>query len=267
MSDENIEKAGRYQTKVYLENTSQDLMLQDFAPTTEEEAYSVQRHFIRQLSEARGSVGGYKIAYTSAVMREARGVSAPCSGLMFASKIVNSPTELNISDYTKLAVECEVAVRLGTEVSAEGAPYTRESIAPHISALLTAFEIIDIRPAEAPDDADPAISSIATNISNEGAVLGRAVENWQEIELATARGTMSLNGDQVGEGLGSDVMGHPLEALVWLANSLATRGESIFANAIVITGSIIPPTPLNLGDIATISIEGLGDAQIIVGGD
>ena len=78
---------------------------------------------------------------------------------------------------------------------------------------------------------------------------------------------MSINGDQVGEGLGSDVMGHPLEALGWLANSLATRGESIFADAIVITGSIIPPTPLNLGDSAIISIEGLGDAQIIVGGN
>ena len=162
MSEENIAKAIRYQTKVYLENTSQDLMLQDFAPTTEEEAYSVQRNFIRQLSETRGPVGGYKIAYTSAIMREARGVSAPCSGLMFANQIVNSPTELNVSDYTKLAVECEVAVRLGSDVPVEGAPYTRESITPHISALLTAFEIIDIRPSEAPDDADPAISSTVT---------------------------------------------------------------------------------------------------------
>ncbi|MCI0822492.1 MAG: fumarylacetoacetate hydrolase family protein, partial [Chloroflexi bacterium] len=77
-------------------------------------------------------------------------------------------------------------------------------------------------------------------------------------------GAMSINGKLIGEGRGSDVMGHPLEALVWLANMLAARGESMPAGAIVITGSIIPPTPFSAGDTATISIDGLGEARIKV---
>ena len=75
---------------------------------------------------------------------------------------------------------------------------------------------------------------------------------------------MSINGEQRGEGLGSDVMGHPLEALVWLANDLAGRGEHLRAGEIVITGSIVPPIPLDVGDVAVVSVDGLGEARISV---
>jgi 2-keto-4-pentenoate hydratase len=84
----------------------------------------------------------------------------------------------------KLAIECEVGVCLASEVPASGAPYTRASIAPHIDSLMTAFEMVDMRPAGAPDGADPAVSSIVTNISNGGAVLGPEVKHWRGIDLA-----------------------------------------------------------------------------------
>jgi 2-keto-4-pentenoate hydratase len=264
MSDGNIEKAGQYQAKAYLAGNTLDLMLQDIAPTTQEDAYKVQQSFVDSLSKTKGGLGGYKIAYTSAVMREARGVSDPCAGVIFADTIFESPKELNGADYIKLAIECEVGVRLGSEVKASGAPYTRDSIAPHIESLMTAFEIVDIRPVGAPEGADPAISSIVTNIFGGGAVLGTEIKDWKGIDLPASKGTMSINGKLVGEGKGSDVMGHPLEALVWLANSLSARGESMPAGTVVITGSIIPPTPLGSGDTATISIDGLGEANIKV---
>jgi len=264
MSDGNIEKAGQYQAEAYLAGNTLDLMLQDIAPATQEDAYRVQEVFIHSLSHTKGSLGGYKIAYTSAVMREARGIGDPCAGVIFADTILESPKELNSADYVNLAIECEVGVRLASEVNASGAPYTRDSIAPHIESLMTAFEIVDIRPVGAPEGADPAISSIVTNIFGGGAVLGTEIKDWKSIDLPASKGTMSINGKLVGEGKGSDVMGHPLEALVWLANSLAARGESIPAGTVVITGSIIPPTPLNSGDTATISIDGLGEANIKV---
>lgn len=264
MAEANIEKAGQYQAEAYLAGRSLDLMLQDFAPATVEDAYLVQKAFIDRLSQTKGSLGGYKIAYTSAVMREARGISEPCAAVIFANTITDSPAELNSADYLKMAIECEVGVRLATEVPAAGAPYTRDSIARHIESLMTAFEIVDMRATGAPDGVDPAVASIVTNIFGGGAVLGPEIKDWKGIDLPSSIGTMSINGKLVGGGIGSDVMGHPLEALVWLANMLAARGESMPGGAIVITGSIIPPTPLGSGDTATISIEGLGDANIKV---
>jgi 2-keto-4-pentenoate hydratase len=75
---------------------------------------------------------------------------------------------------------------------------------------------------------------------------------------------MRINGEQVGQGRGFDVMGHPLEALVWLTNMLAKRGKELKAGMTVITGSIIPPKPLKAGDTATIAIDGLGEAHVTV---
>ena len=264
MTDGNIARAGQHQARAYLNGEPLDVMLQDFAPTNEDEAYLVQRDFIDRLAETRGRVGGHKIAYTSAVMRESRGISEPCFGLIFAGTIADSPAELTAADYTNLAIECEVAVRLASDVPADAAPYTRKSIAAHVESLMAAFEVVDRRPSAAPDGADPAISAIVTNISNGGAVLGPAVRDWQSVHLASSRGTVSINGEQRGEGLGSDVMGHPLEALVWLANDLAGRGEHLRAGEIVITGSIVPPIPLDVGDVAVVSVDGLGEARISV---
>ena len=84
------------------------------------------------------------------------------------------------------------------------------------------------------------------------------------MDLVAARGIMKINGQEVGEGHGADVMGHPFEPLVWLANTLAQRGESLFAGAIVITGSIVTPKFLHAGDTATVSIDGLGEASMSV---
>lgn len=264
MTEGNSERAGRYQAERYLAGEPLDLMEQGFAPRSEAEAYEVQRVYLEGLAATRGARGGFKIAYTSAVMRESRGIKAPCIGGLFAAEILDSPAELRAADYVSPAIECEVGIRLASEVGVGGAPWTRESIAPHVEAVMTAFEVVDQLPARAPAGTDPALAGIVTNISGAGAVLGPAVRDWESIDLAGARGVMSINGEQVGEGRGSDVMGHPLEALVWLANSLAERGESIPAGALVITGSIIPPTPLAAGDSATISVEGLGDAQLSI---
>ncbi|MCI0844339.1 MAG: fumarylacetoacetate hydrolase family protein, partial [Chloroflexi bacterium] len=83
-------------------------------------------------------------------------------------------------------------------------------------------------------------------------------------DLQAAYGWMSINGEMVGDGHGSDVMGHPLEPLAWLANKLAEQGLGLTAGMVIITGSIVSPKPVNAGDSASIMIEGLGGAEITV---
>jgi 2-keto-4-pentenoate hydratase len=73
---------------------------------------------------------------------------------------------------------------------------------------------------------------------------------------------MTINGEMVGDGHGSDVMGHPLEPLAWLANKLAEQGLGLSAGMVIITGSIVSPKPVKPGDIASIVIEGLGRAEV-----
>lgn len=59
-------------------------------------------------------------------------------------------------------------------------------------------------------------------------------------------------------------MGHPLEPLVWLANTLAAAGVSMEKGTLVLTGTFASPVPLNPGDDAAIHIDGLGGARLTV---
>ena len=75
---------------------------------------------------------------------------------------------------------------------------------------------------------------------------------------------MTINGQPEGEGKGGDVLGHPLEALVWLANTLAGRGQSLKKDMIVMTGSIVTTKFLKQGDEVHFGIDTLGEVRLTV---
>ena len=127
---------------------------------------------------------------------------------------------------------------------------------------MPAFELVDDRGADYSDLFF--LGVVADNAWNAGIVLGPQITAWHHIDRAIARGAMVVNGQQVGEGIGGDVMGHPLEALAWLANTLAARGKTLSQGMIVMTGSIVSTKFLSSGDSAAVSIHGLGEAQLTV---
>ena len=264
-NSETIQQAGDYLAAEFLAKKPLDVMTQPFAPSDEREAYAIQEAFLGRIAESKGTeVWGYKIAYTNAVMRERSGIDAPCSGLILASGVHDSQVTLDRNDYLRLSIECEVAVRMGSDLPSPGAPYTRESVLDAIEWLAASFELVDGREGAAGDGRNPELRAIVTNINNGGAVLAEPVADWRSIDLAASRGKMIVNGEVIGEGVGTDIMGHPLEPVAWLANNLAELGKSLRAGDTVLTGSFAPPYMLDAGDSATISIEGLGEAHLTV---
>ena len=240
-----------------------DIIESRVAPTDDDLA-SDESLDLRLLSDLRGEFGGYKVAYTTAAMQQRSGLKEPGFGRLFANEIYNSPATLKASNYVHLGIEYEVAVRLGADLPASGAPYTRESISDAISEVMAGIEVVDSRTSEDLQGIEQTHNGIAANIWGAGAVLGPTLANWRDIDLAASHGVVKVNGEVVGEGYGSDVMGHPLEALVWLANTLADRGASLSAGMVVITGSIVTPRWMMLGDVANISLEGLGESSLKV---
>ena len=68
----------------------------------------------------------------------------------------------------------------------------------------------------------------------------------------------------MGSGKGSDVNGHPVEPMVWIANALLSRGKYLKAGDLVITGSMIPPTFLDAGTLALLEMDNLGSVTLSV---
>ena len=95
-------------------------------------------------------------------------------------------------------------------------------------------------------------------------MLGEPVRAWQALDLGQVLGVASINGRKVGEGLGEAAMGHPLEAVAWIANHLASQGRGLLRGEIVITGSLVTSKNVRAGDRVEFSLAGIGKAQLAV---
>ena len=73
-----------------------------------------------------GAVAGAKIATTTKVMQQLMGIKHPCGGALFARTIHTSPATLRTADFVNLRLESEIALKLGADLPASGAPWTRE---------------------------------------------------------------------------------------------------------------------------------------------
>lgn len=230
----------------------------DIYPASLDEAYSIRRAFQEiEETQGRGAVAGYKIGLTTPVMQKLCGVDEPCYGAIFAREVHHRRAELTAADYCRLGVETEIAFRLADDVSQGDDP---RDIAAAVESCMAAIELIedlgyDYKQLDA-------AAMVAGNVWNAGVVLGTPVTGWRDRDLARATARLSINGRQIGSGNGGDVMGHPLNALAWLAAKLAMAGNPLRRGMIVMTGSMVPIQFPVAGDRVVIEVAGLGTAEV-----
>ncbi|MBM3545677.1 MAG: hypothetical protein FJX54_01890 [Alphaproteobacteria bacterium] len=227
-------------------------------PSSPEEGYAIARLVREELTKAgRGELVGWKVGATTAPMQKLLNVPGPCAGAMLTSSRFASPATLKSEQYLKLGCECEVAVRLAKPL---GKGTTRQDADAAVAALYPAIEIVDNRYGDFA--AMGPATLIADDFFHSGFVLGPEVRDWSRIDLVSAAGVTRADGKEVQRGKGSDMLGHPFESLVWLANHLGSMGERIEAGQIVMTGSLPLPHWASAGQHIQISIDGLGSAEV-----
>ncbi len=229
-------------------------------PHDESDAYRVQDVLHNLLSPDFGAQVGYKIGCTSTVMQVYLGIDHPCAGGLYQSGVHQSGVSLPYTKYVHVGVECEIAVRLGSDVVAGDVPFTADSVAPFVDAYYPAIEIVDDRYADW-RSVDPRVL-IADDFFAAGCVLGAPVARADAPDLLSVNGRAVVNGREVGRGTGADVLGHPHHALAWLANHLAESSKGLHAGDIVLTGSLVKTEWLNAGDDVLMELSGLGSVAV-----
>lgn len=236
------------------------LLPSDVRPADETEAYHVQ-DALHGLLEADGfgSPAGHKIGCTTPVMQSFLGIRNPCAGAVFDSTVREVTGLFDFDQLLHPGVECEMAVRLGADLPPDDAPYDRDSVAPAVGAVMAAIELVDDRWVDYKSVDTPTL--IADDFFGAGCVLGSPVRDWNRMDLTSVEGSMYINGTSVGSGTGADIMGHPFEALAWLANSMAGRGRGLRSGEFVLLGSLVETKWVERGDLVTIEQPGLGGAS------
>jgi 2-keto-4-pentenoate hydratase len=229
-------------------------------PASLEEAYAIRCAF-QEIEQARGrgAIAGYKIGLTTPVMQQLCGVAEPCYGAVFASEVHYQRAVLSGRNYCRLGVETEIAFQLADDLPQGGTPSV---VAAAVASAMAAIELIeDLRYDYKRLDA---AALVAGNVWNAGAVLGLPVAEWRRFDFARLTARLSINGREVGSGQSSSVMGHPLNALAWLADKLATAGTPLRRGMSVLTGSMVPIQYPVAGDRVLVEVSGLGAAEVAV---
>jgi 2-keto-4-pentenoate hydratase len=228
----------------------------DLKPASLTEAYAAQEAYYRLAEPVYGKVCGAKIATTTKVMQELMGIDHACGGAIFARTIHYSPAHLHTADFVNVRIESEIALMLGADLPASGAPWRRDKVAAAVAAAMPAFELIEDRNADY--SKTEAASLIVENCWNGGIVIG-AAKPILPAALNGIAGRLTIGGKPAGQGFAED----PCATLAWLANHLAERGRGLKAGMVVITGSVIPTMSIKPGDHAVFSVAGLGEVEVV----
>ena len=230
------------------------------APATIADAYDIQQRYVALLRGRHGDAVGYKVGLTSVTMQKFCGIDHPIAGVVLASRVRSSGAHVARSEFGRLGLEFEIAVRIKSDVPVTGEPYTAAMIAPHIDGVSAAVELVDDRGADYANL--DVLSLVADNSWNGGIVLSPFATQWPDLEAV--RGRASKDGSAIGEGFGRDILGHPFNSAAWLATQLASRGVGLKAGQVVMTGSVMKTIFPDEAASYRFELEGIGVIEVQV---
>lgn len=205
-------------------------------------------------------VAGYKIALTSKPMQALCGIDQPLAGTVLSDAVQENGAVMVLDEHMHAGIEFELCVVLGEDLPADQAPFTGASVGVAVAECIPSFEIIEDRGADY--DALNAAMLAADNSWNHGVVMGMATDDWRRLDLCETPVRLLIDGEVAGETVTGAAMGHPFEAVAWIANNLATRGQSLRAGQFIMTGSTLPTRFPDTESAIRYEIEGLGAVEM-----
>jgi len=221
-------------------------------------AYRVQRRNLQRRLSLGENIIGHKIGLTSLAMQRQLGVDQPDYGAILDTMVVPNRgtlcTELLISP----RIEAEFAFSIGADLPLSP---TREELIRSIDGVAVSLEIIDSRVA---DWTIGLVDTIADNASSARIVYGEFVPPTSGLLASLPDTVISLahNGNELGSGPGSAVLGDPLTSLLWLAQAIGAHGDHFFKGQIILAGAVSAALALTPDSRWTATADGFPTATL-----
>ncbi len=221
------------------------------------DAYEVQRTVIdHRLGEGR-TIIGKKVGLTSKAMQQALGVNEPDYGMLLDGVLIENGTDYAAGQLLQPRIEGEIAFVLKADLP--GPDVTPEQVLAATDYVVPALEVIDSRikdwKIKLPD-------TIADNASSARVVVGTDHLSVQGLDLANVEMVFEKNGEEIGRATGEAVLGHPANAVAWLANTMHSLGVTLNAGDLIMPGALTAMTPVQAGDTIKATFSSLGSVSV-----
>lgn len=257
MDKTSVSEAAKLLEEAMRDQCPLDELPTNYRPLTLPDAYAVQDLFAPHFG---GRNAGYKIGATNSVIRKRLSLEAPFFGRLMSARVYESPAEMEVMAVAGIMVETEYAFHMAADLPCDQGPYDIEQVAAAVGALVPAIEIVDTRFSDLATIG--ACQIVADNGLANYWVHGSPTIDWRDIDIRDTEISTSLNGEIAVKGTGGNVLGHPLEALRWLANDLSGLGRGLRAGDYVSTGSCTDIFRAAPGDYTTADFGSLGRVSV-----
>lgn len=221
------------------------------------DAYAIQQRMLARRLEAGERVVGKKIGVTSRAVMDMLGVFQPDFGWLTDGMVFNEGEAVSASSLIQPKAEGEIAFLL--KKTLQGPGVTAADVLAATEGVMACFEIVDSRIS---DWRIKIQDTVADNASCGVFVLGDRLVDPRDVDLGTCGMVLEKNGEIVATGAGSAALGHPANAVAWLANTLGAHGIALEAGEVVLSGSLAAMVPVKAGDNLRVSIGGIGGCSV-----
>jgi len=221
-----------------------------------QDAHTICETIIGRRIDAGDPLVGYKVGFTNIPVREKMGLPDSTYGYELQSMVLPNGGDLQMSELIAPKIECEICMKLGKDLSGKG--LTIEQVMNATEAVSASFEICDAR---IKDWQCPYPDFFADNGFSARIILSGPWAPVGEVDLLEETVVLTQDGAKLAEGKGAMAMGHPANAVSWLAGKLADRGKSLKAGQLVMTGTLTPILPIEKGSTYVASFSTLGEVR------
>ena len=185
---------------------------------------------------------GWKVGFGAPAAMERLGIDRPLAGFLTHGGLLPDGARVEIGDWTAPALETEIAVRIGPDLG--------------IGGLAAAIELADVHPP--PSDPEAVLSG---NIFHRHVLLGPVHEDRRDAAGIGAR--LVRDGEEVARTDDPEALtGRLADVIAVTGANLEAAGERLRPGDIVITGTVLPPLPVEPGQRVRAELGPLGGLTV-----
>lgn len=221
------------------------------------DAYQIQLETVKLKEEQGKKIIGKKVGLTSKAMQEMLNVNEPDYGHLFDDMVVKTGGDVDTKTMIAPRVEAEIGFVLNEDLVGPNITFLDVMMATEY--VVPTLEIIDSR---IEDWKIKLVDTVADNGSSAKVVIGSNKKKLDQINLRTNGMILMKNNEMIATGSGSAALGHPAEAIAWLANKLSEFDIALKKGELILPGALSAAVAVEAGDDIMADFGKLGSVSV-----